>query len=69
MSLFVNPIPMGQNSLFLVLPLCAVVGVVYKTIRTRELRRLPLQILWLWAYLVAGLIALGIGFWVLVQYF
>jgi hypothetical protein len=68
MSLFVNPVQMGQDSLWLVLPLCAVVAVVYKTVRIRNLRRLPMQILGLWGYMIGGLVALGVAFWLLLEY-
>ena len=68
MSLFVHPVEMGQDSLWLVLPLCAAVAVVYKTVRIRDLRRLPLQILSLWGYMILGLIALGVAFWLLLEY-
>lgn len=67
-GLFVHPVQMGMNHIFLVVPLCFVVGIVYKTIRVNNLRQLPLQVLGLWAYMLAGLSILGIAFFLLLEY-
>ena len=67
-QLFLNPIGLGANHIWLVLPLCAVLAVVYKTIRVERLRQLPLQILGLWAYILIGLAALGVAFFLLLEY-
>ena len=68
MKLFVNPILMGPGSLWLVLPLCAVGAIVYKTVRVDRLRRLPMQILRLWIDIALGLAVLGVAFWLLLEY-
>ena len=68
MSIFLQPVPMGENALWLVLPLCAAVGAAYKTVRVRHLRRLPMQILGLWAYMLVGLVALGLALYLLQYY-
>jgi hypothetical protein len=68
-TIFVQPMTMGQNSLFLVLPLMAVVGLVYKAIRVKHLRQLPLAVLWIWAYMLAGTIALALSLMLLVHVF
>ena len=65
---FVHPVHMGIDHIFLVVPLCFVVGIVYKTVRVTHLRQLPLQVLGLWAYMVAGLAILGIAFFLLLEY-
>ena len=67
-ELFVHPVQMGQNALWLVLPLCAVVAVVYKAVRVQHVRQLPLQVLGLWAYILAGLTALSVAFYMLLDY-
>jgi len=67
-QVFFNPMQLGAGHVWLVLPLCAVAGVVYKTIRVKHLRDLPLQILSLWAYILAGLVLLGAAFWLLLEY-
>ena len=65
-SLFVNPMLLngGRWTLSLLLPLCVSAAIVYKTLRTNNLRRLPLEILSLIGYMVLGLIALGLGLWI-----
>ncbi len=60
---------LGANHIWLVLPLCAVLAAVYKTIRVKYLRRLPMAILGLWGYMLGGFIVLGVAFWLLVEYF
>ncbi len=66
---FLQPVQMSWDvALWLVLPLCAVVAVVYKTIRVHHLRQLPLQILGLWGYILFGLIFLGVAFHLLLEY-
>ena len=67
-QLFLNPVQMGQNSLFLVLPLCAAVAVAYKTVRVENLRQLPRQILVLWAEILVGLAALAAVFYLLLEH-
>ena len=67
-QLFVNPVQMGVSHIWLVLPLCMVLAVVYKTVRVKHLRQLPLQILGLWAYIFVGLTSLAVAFWLLVEY-
>lgn len=66
-TLFTNPIILngGDWTLWLVLPLCCSVAVVYKTIRTESLRRLPVEILVLIAYMTVGLATLAGGLWLL----
>ena len=68
MKLFVNPVLMGAESLWLVLPLSLVGAVIYKTVRVDRLRRLPLQIVRLVIEIVLGLAALGAAFWLLLEY-
>jgi len=64
----VTPLEMGWNHIWLVAPLCAVVAVVYKTIRVERLGELPRQILGLWLYMAVGLTALAVAFYFLVEY-
>ncbi len=63
-----EPVEMGRDHIWLVLPLCAVVAVVYKTLRVRHLRQLPFQVLAVWAYMAVGLAALAVAFYLLVEY-
>lgn len=64
LGLFTYPMDLSfQSSLWLVLPLCASVSIVYKTVRTEDLRRLPMEIAALFAYMITGLVALGVVLW------
>ena len=66
-KLFANPVLMGNSYILLVLPLCAVVAIVYKAVRVERLRQLPLQVLRLWAFMLVGLAALATAFYLLLE--
>lgn len=67
--LFYNPMTLPHDSLiWLMLPLCLGVAVVYKTIRTEDLRRLIWQIAGLMCLIVGGLTALGTVLWLIQKY-
>ena len=68
-ALFTNPITLSSSDiLWLIAPLCLGVAIVYKTVRTENLRRLPAQVLGLMVYMAAGLAALGVALWALHTY-
>ena len=68
-TLFSYPIQWPSGLLlWLVLPLCASVAIVYKTVRTRSLRRLPLQVVAVFAYMVVGMAVLAVVLWLIQQY-
>ena len=68
-TIFLNPAPLPASAiLWLVLPLCAAVALVYKTLRVQDVRRLPWVAGGLFLYIAAGLVALGAGLWALVKY-
>ena len=67
--IFRNPITLTWSAqLWLILPLCAVVALVHKTIRTGNLRRLWRQVLVLIALMCGGLVALGVVLWLILDY-
>jgi len=68
-QLFVHPqiLPFDMI-LWLVLPLCASVAVIYKTIRVHDLRQLPVQAGILIILMLAGLFTLGVGLWAIHEY-
>ena len=69
LALFSKPMTLHFDSLlWLLMPLCIVVAVVYKTLRTEDLRRLPIQIGRLVLCMAGGLAVLGLGLWALHQY-
>lgn len=68
--LFYHPMVLPQTAvLWLILPLCLSVAVVYKTLRTADLRRLPREVVGLMAYIVGGLILLGTVLWLVQRLF
>ncbi|MFP4104453.1 MAG: hypothetical protein ACLFVU_00040 [Phycisphaerae bacterium] len=68
-TLFYNPVHVPQSmALWLMIPLLIGLGIVYKTVRTRNLRRLPLEIALLILYMGGGLFALGLGLWIVQEY-
>lgn len=63
-TLFYHPVTLPASwALWMVLPVLLAVAVVYKTLRTENLRRLPLEIAALMGYMVGGLVVLGVGLW------
>lgn len=58
-ALFYNPITLGWNmEMWLVLPLCAAVGLVYKAVRVEHISELPWEYLKLLIYMACGLFTL-----------
>jgi hypothetical protein len=55
-------------TLWLLLPLCASVAIVYKTIRVDSLRRLPVEAGVLIIYMLGGLFALGASLWAIIEF-
>lgn len=54
----------GYRMLFM-LPLCLCIAVVYKTLRCRRLRDIPVAALVLWVTIVVGMYSVGVGLWAL----
>lgn len=68
-TIFVNPFPIHTTAvLWLILPLCLAVAIVYKAVRTRDVGRLWIEVAQLALYMVAGLSALGAGLWLIQEY-
>jgi len=64
-ALFYNPVTVSFHSeLLLLLPLCAAVGLIYKTIRVERLNQLIREYIKLLAYMAFGLVALCVLLWV-----
>ncbi len=61
-TLFVDPMPVaGIQRLLLLLPLCLCISVVYKAVKCERVRDIPVAVLGLWATIVVGMIAVGVG--------
>ena len=67
-TLFKHPMVFSSKTLWMVVPLCIAVAIVYKTIRTERLKRLPLEIVALCALILAGIGALMIAGWAFAKY-
>ena len=68
-TLFFNPMPLHSTSLlWLALPLCLAVAIIYKAIRVRNVRRLPREVALLVVYMGAGLTAFCLALWAIEQY-
>jgi hypothetical protein len=67
-ALFVNPLQFSSAIVpWLIIPLCLSVAVVYRTVRTDDVRLLPMQIAKLTLYIIFALAALSAVF-VVVQH-
>jgi len=65
-QLFVQPISLGGTAQFLMLlPLVLAVAVVYKTIHCRDLRDMPVAAMVLWVTILAGMMGIGAGLYVM----
>ena len=57
----------GISRFMLMLPLCMSVAIVYKVTRIENLREAFAAALVLWVTIVIGMIAVGVGLWLLFQ--
>ena len=65
-SIFTTPVFMtGHQHALLLLPLCLSIAIVYKTTRCPDVRDIPVASLVLWATIVVGMYAVGVGLWAL----
>jgi len=63
---FLTPVALtGWEQLFLLLPLCLAVSIVYKTARLEDLREVPVASVVTWVTIVVGMFAVGIGLYIL----
>lgn len=68
-TLLLHPVPWSsQVVLFLLLPLSLSLAVIYKTIRGKDLRRLPQEILLTTILMLAGMAALAAALWLFQLY-
>ncbi len=68
-TLFQNPVEMGGGHIWLLIPLLSFVGLVYKTVRVKHLRKLPLQVLTVVGMMLAGVAVLATALYLLQEYF
>ena len=68
-SLFTHPLPLPSWALpVMLLPLCLAVAVIYKAVRVVDVRRLGVEILTLFLYMLAGLAALMLAGYAIVTW-
>lgn len=68
-TLFYNPMELHtQSLLWMLIPLCLVVAIIYKTVRTNNISRLWWEILWLFGYIMGGLSIMGVAAWLIMTY-
>lgn len=66
LAVFLKPVALtGPQQLFLLIPLCLAVSVVYKTTKLDNLRALPLAALSTWITVVVGMFSVGIALYLL----
>ena len=68
-TILLKPLELGNNRLWLLLPLCLSIAIVYKTTKVRELHNMPLAALLLFLTIVGGTIAVSAGLYVLMLIF
>lgn len=59
MKLFFEPIDVSGIWLWLLLPLCLTVALVYKTTKMQDLKRLPASVAGLWATTISAVLLIG----------
>jgi hypothetical protein len=67
-TLFYNPVHIPSDVvLWMIIPLCAAVGIVYKTLKIKNLQQLPAAFGILMLYMLGGLVLLGVALWAIRQ--
>lgn len=65
-TLFITPIMFSRLvGLIMLLPLCLAISIVYKTIKTEDLRAVPVAAAASWGTIVAGMLAVGVTIYIL----
>lgn len=59
MKLFFEPIDVSGVWLWLLLPLCLTVALVYKTTKIQDLKQLPASVAGLWATTISAVLLIG----------
>lgn len=67
-DLFTEPLALSSQTWWGIIPVSLAVAIVYKTVRSHSLRRLPVEILRLSAYLLAGEALLLLAGWFVLDY-
>jgi len=61
-SIFIHPLNCSRDlGMLLLLPLCLSISIVYKTIKCRTFRELPLAVLTSWITILVGMFVVGVA--------
>ena len=63
---FLDPLPVWRYWIWLLIPLCAAVAIVYKCIRCRRVSRIPVEAAKTTAWILAGMATAAAVLWVIV---
>lgn len=66
---FVTPLPVWDYWVWLLIPLCVAVSIVYKTIKCRYVRQIPREALFITLWIIAAMIGVGAGVWLTYKIF
>jgi hypothetical protein len=65
---FVTPLPVWDYWIWLLIPLCLGVSIVYKAIRIENLREVPKQALYITLWILGGMFAAAVALAVIVRF-
>ncbi len=68
-AILFDPLNLDGSRLWLVVPLCASIALVYKTTKVRELRDVPLAALLLFVTIIGGMAVVVTGLYLLIAIF
>lgn len=64
---FLDPMPIDDLWLWLLVPLAFAVALIYKTIKLHDLSKLPAQTLLLGVQIIAGMALAAVALWILTE--
>jgi hypothetical protein len=64
---FLDPLPVWNYWFLLILPLCAAVTIVYKSIKCRSMSEVPREALHILVLILLGFVASGVALWGLIK--
>lgn len=65
---FLHPMPIWDHWMWLLLPLAAGVSIIYKSIKCRDMRQVPLQAAVIFFWIIAGMAVAAAILWILVRW-
>ncbi len=68
-TLFITPLPVWDYWVWLIIPLCTAVSVVYKTIKCQHVRQIPKEAAGITLWIIAAMIGVAAGVWIIYMIF